>query len=71
MAGEESGQGVGRLDPVHEGDDDEDDARGDGERNEDAVREWNLYLDLVASKNPGEADIARKRVRDLGGTPKR
>ena len=38
-------------------------------RNEDAVREWNLYLDLVGTKNPAEADIARKRVKDLGGKP--
>jgi len=40
-------------------------------RNEDAIKEWNLYLDLVASQNPGEAEIARKRVKDLGGKPSR
>jgi Flp pilus assembly protein TadD len=40
-------------------------------RNEDAIKHWNHYLELVAAKSPGEAEIARKRVQELGGKPSR
>ena len=33
-------------------------------------REWNAYLDLKGQQNPKDADIVRKHIKELGGTPR-
>ena len=40
-------------------------------RSDEAVAAWNRYLELIAAKNPKEAEIVRKHITDLGGKPKR
>jgi Flp pilus assembly protein TadD len=40
-------------------------------RSEDAIREMNRYLDLIAAKNPKEAEIVRKHIKEMGGKPSR
>ena len=44
-------------------------ATSNEKRNDDAIREWNLYLDLIATQNPKEAEIVRKHITELGGKP--
>jgi predicted Zn-dependent protease len=38
-------------------------------RNDEAIAEWNQYLDLKGQQDPKEADIVRKHIKELGGTP--
>lgn len=38
-------------------------------RKPEAIASWNRYLHLIAEDNPGEADIIRRLIRELGGTP--
>jgi len=38
-------------------------------RNDEAIQHWNTYLDLKAAQDPKEAEIVRRHIKDLGGTP--